>query len=321
MAMNVLTDQKVVGRIVQNGEFCFEFGDNYIGSGTQGACLADGYISQLASRSGFLIEDMDYAFRADARVAYQGGEPFIEILCLDSINALHCERNNDAAAIRSGVHIYFHRAEQGELRFFAGTPIRGLRIVIKDKFFNERPIRGFSWEPADFSVYGQTKDTLLQNPKLRVIFSQIRGSIHSGMERELYYESKIAELLCVFAETTNSGADKPCLPDADMAAVEKARAILDERFSDAPTIARIAFITGTSQTKLQNDFKTAFGCTIHDYLQAVRMARALDLIEHTEAPLYIIAKEVGCKNPGRFAEIFKNAYGMTPDIYRRNLYG
>jgi hypothetical protein len=111
---------------------------------------------------------MDYAFREDSRVAYQAGEPFVEILCLDSVNALHCERNQDAAAIRSGVYIYFHRAEQGELRFFAGTPIRGLRIVIKDRFFNERPFR---------------------------------GSIRSGMERELYYESKIAELLCVFAES------------------------------------------------------------------------------------------------------------------------
>jgi transcriptional regulator GlxA family with amidase domain len=156
---------------------------------------------------------------------------------------------------------------------------------------------------------------------LRVIFSQIRGSIRSGMERELYYESKIAELLCVFAEITDQGPgpDKPRLPDADMAAVEKARAILDERFSDAPNIAQLAFITGTSRTKLQNDFKTAFGRTLHAYLQTVRMAKALDLIEHTEAPLYIVAKEIGCKNPGRFAESFKNTYGITPQIYRRNL--
>jgi AraC-like DNA-binding protein len=321
MAMNNLTDQKVAGRIVRNGEFCFEFGEDRLDCKTRGACLADGCISQLASRSGFLIEDMDYAFRADSRVAYQGGEPFIEILCLDSINALHCERNNNVAAVRSGVHIYLHRENQGELRFFAGTPIRGLRIVIKDKFFSERPVRGFPQEPADFQVFGQMKDIFLQNPKLRIIFSQIRGSIRSGMEQELYYESKIAELLCVFAEITDPGSDKPQLPDADMAAVEKVRTILDERFPEAPTIARIAFMTGTSRTKLQNDFKAAFGRTIHEYLQAVRMAKALDLVEHTETPLYIVAKEIGCKNPGRFAEIFKDTYGITPQIYRRNLHG
>jgi hypothetical protein len=60
------------------------------------------------------------------------------------------------------------------------------------------------------------------------------------MERELYYESKIAELLCVFAEITDPGADKPQLSDADMAAVEKARTILDERFSEAPTATYIS---------------------------------------------------------------------------------
>jgi AraC-like DNA-binding protein len=319
--MNVLTDQKVVGRIVQNGEFCFELGETRAGCGTRGTCLADGCISRLASRSGFLIEDMDYAFREDSRIAYQGGEPFIEILCLDSIHALHCERNNDAAAIKSGVHIYFHREDRGELRFFAGTPIRGLRIVIKDKFFNEHPFRGFPREPEGLSLPGQAENKLLQNPQLRVIFSQIRGSIRSGMERDLYYESKIAELLCVFAEITDPMTDKSRLSDADMAAVEQARAILDERFSDAPNIARLAFMTGTSRTKLQNDFKAVFGCTIHNYLQALRMAKALELIEHTETPLYIVAKEVGCRNPGRFAEIFRNTYGITPRIYRRNLHG
>jgi transcriptional regulator GlxA family with amidase domain len=51
------------------------------------------------------------------------------------------------------------------------------------------------------------------------------------------------------------------------------------------------------------------------------MAKALDRVEHTETPLYAIAGEVGYKKPGRFAEIFKKTYGITPAVHRRNLNG
>jgi AraC-like DNA-binding protein len=168
-------------------------------------------------------------------------------------------------------------------------------------------------------LFDQMKNKFLQNPKLRVIFSQIRESIHTGLEDEIYiyYESKIIELLYAFSELNRAASFQRYLSNNDMNAVEKTKLILGDRFSDAPTIAQLAVLTGTSQAKLQRDFKAVMGHTIHDYLQAVRMARALDMIERTENPLYVIAKEAGFNHPGRFAEVFKNVYGVNPDLYRR----
>jgi transcriptional regulator GlxA family with amidase domain len=179
-------------------------------------------------------------------------------------------------------------------------------------------IQRFPLKTLDFLFSDQVKNKCLKNPKLLVVFSQIKDSIRSGVEYEAYYESKIIELLCIFSEANNAAPDKRRLSDADMAAVEKVQAILEEHFTEAPKIARLAVMTGTSPAKLQKDFKMVLGRTIHDYLQEIRMAKALDMIEHTENPLYIIANKVGCKNPGRFSEIFKETYGITPDMYRRN---
>jgi AraC-like DNA-binding protein len=190
--------------------------------------------------------------------------------------------------------------------------------MLKDRFFSDYLMRRFPQETPDFLFSGQMKSKCLKNPKLLVVFSQIKDSMRSGVESEAYYESKIIELLCIFSEASNAAPDKRRLSDADMAAVEKAQAILEEHFSEAPKIARLAVMTGTNPAKLQKDFKMALGRTIHDYLQEIRMAKALDMIEHTENPLYIIANAVGCKNPGRFSEIFKKAYGITPYMYRRN---
>jgi AraC-like DNA-binding protein len=310
-----------VGRIVQNGEFCFELGDNCIDCDEQETCFAVGYVKQLAFGNNFLVEDMAYSFISETNVAYQAKEPFIEILCLDSVDALNCERGNDAATIQSGVHIHFHRECRGELRFSAGTPIRGVRIVVKDRFFSDYLIPRFPMKTLDFLFSDQMKDKCLKNPKLLLVFSQIKDSIRSGVECEAYYESKIIELLCIFSEANNAAPDKRPLSGEDMAAVEKAQTILEECFSEAPKIARLSVMTGTSPAKLQNDFKAAFGRTIHDYLQEVRMAKALDMIEHTEKPLYTIAKEVGFRNPSRFSALFKETYGVTPDRYRRNFHG
>jgi methylphosphotriester-DNA--protein-cysteine methyltransferase len=119
-------------------------------------------------------------------------------------------------------------------------------------------------------------------------------------------------------DTRTPPAKRP-LFGTDMAAVEKAKKILDEQLRTAPKIAELARLTGTSLAKLQKDFKTAFGVTIHAYVQTERASRTLERIERSDEPLYIIAQDVGCKKPSRFTEIFKKIYGMTPVEYRRKM--
>jgi transcriptional regulator GlxA family with amidase domain len=107
------------------------------------------------------------------------------------------------------------------------------------------------------------------------------------------------------------------LNEADLRAVSLAKLIIDERVSDPPKIAELAFLTGTGVTKLQIDFKLAFGHTIHDHVQRARLKEALYKIENSDEPLYSIAKSVGCKNFGHFSRIFKSAFGVAPSEYRR----
>jgi AraC-like DNA-binding protein len=46
------------------------------------------------------------------------------------------------------------------------------------------------------------------------------------------------------------------------------------------------------------------------------MTEALAKVENTDEPLYAIARDIGCKNPSRFSELFKKTYGVTPTEYR-----
>jgi transcriptional regulator GlxA family with amidase domain len=104
-----------------------------------------------------------------------------------------------------------------------------------------------------------------------------------------------------------------------MKAMNMAKAMIDGRISDAPKVTELARLTGRCATKLQNDFRTAFGCTIHDYVQKARMTEALSKMADAGIPLYAISRAVGFKQPSRFTEIFRRTYGISPSEYRNSL--
>jgi AraC family transcriptional regulator of arabinose operon len=83
-----------------------------------------------------------------------------------------------------------------------------------------------------------------------------------------------------------------------------------------PTIRELARITATSPTKLQQDFRQAFGCTIHHCKQQRRMALAALLLEHSDKTVSQIAREVGLNKAGHFSAIFKRYHGISPTDYR-----
>jgi transcriptional regulator GlxA family with amidase domain len=60
----------------------------------------------------------------------------------------------------------------------------------------------------------------------------------------------------------------------DMRAVDKVREIVTAKMCECPRIAELARMTSTSASKLQADFKTATGMTIHDYVCEERMKHA-----------------------------------------------
>jgi Mn-dependent DtxR family transcriptional regulator/AraC-like DNA-binding protein len=155
---------------------------------------------------------------------------------------------------------------------------------------------------------------------LRLVFNQIRQSLEAGIDSEIYYAGKILELLFLTASHAQ-GIEAPrrslrILTNEDMIAVNAAKRLIDSRLGRAPLISELTSLTNTSAAKLQRDFQTACGCTLHGYVQQIRMKAALQKIEDTTEPIYQIAESVGCKNPGRFSELFRQAYGLTPSEYR-----
>lgn len=282
---------------------------------------ATGHVKQLAFENKFHVSLMDYAFRCFTRKDYTSSNQFIEILYFESIKAESWEYEFGKYPVHAGVSTYVNQKRRGKLVFSPDTPVRGVRIMIFEEFYLQYLKERFPGNYLDINALIKMNYKNYFGPELLLVLKQIKTSMESDISSELYHEGKIMEILYLIAAKASavlfSGhPDRRRLTEEDFIAVNKAKAIIDERLSASPKISELAFLTNTSVAKLQNDFQLAFGSTIHRYVLNVRMKEALHKIESSDAPIYSIAKSVGCKNPSRFAELFKKAYGISPVEYR-----
>jgi AraC-like DNA-binding protein len=288
--------------------------DCFLGDGD----VAEGYIKQIEFPGKYLVECMNYCFRCFVAKRFHLTPAFIELLCLDSIDYSVHEDEADELCATSGMRVVIAGGKSGELVFSPNIPIRGVRVVVHETFFQDVICNKFHTETSDI-FKGD-----LSNPALRLVFSQIKQSMESGITSEMYYTGKILELL--FLTTSHARTIEAqhinlrALSDDDVIAVNAAKNLIDTRLDKPPLIKELAASTNTSASKLQRDFKTAFGCTLNGYAQQARMEAALQKIENTADPIYRIAESVGCKNPSRFSELFKQTYGLTPSEYRSTIY-
>ncbi|MGC4020363.1 MAG: AraC family transcriptional regulator [Muricomes sp.] len=284
--------------------------------------LASGHVKQLAFKSKFLISYMDYAFHYPTRKDYTLSNQFIEILYLESIQAESWEYELGRFPVQTGISTYVNQKRPGKLIFLPHTPIRGIRIMIFEEFYLQYLRERFSDNDLNIRNLIKMNYKIYGASELQPALSQIKHSIENGVSSELYYEGKIMEILYLLTnkanETFSPGhTSKRRLTEEDLLAVRKAKALIDGQLSAPPKISELAALTNTSATKLQSDFQLAFGSTIHRYVSESRMKEAIHKIDGTDEPIYSIAKSVGCKNPSRFAELFKKTYGITPTEYRK----
>ena len=72
-----------------------------------------------------------------------------------------------------------------------------------------------------------------------------------------------------------------------------------------------------SKNSLYAAFGEHHGTTVTEYITSVRLDRAKELLQNTEAPVYEIAERVGINNYTYFCKLFKKKEGISPIKYRK----
>ena len=83
------------------------------------------------------------------------------------------------------------------------------------------------------------------------------------------------------------------------------------------TLESLAEEIGISRAALARRFKALVGQPMFEYLTALRMQRAKELLQETSLPLHEIASRVGYESDLAFARTFRRQVGTTPTRYRK----
>jgi len=101
-------------------------------------------------------------------------------------------------------------------------------------------------------------------------------------------------------------------------AVSRARLYLEEHFSDPNLMLQdAAEAVHLSQSHLSTIFTQETGMTFTQYLTALRIAKAKELLENSEKRSSQIALDVGYIDAHYFSYLFKKNTGVTPGEYRK----
>lgn len=87
----------------------------------------------------------------------------------------------------------------------------------------------------------------------------------------------------------------------------------EERFS----LEDLAKRTGYSTEHMSRKFKAEMGCSLPDYIRAVRMERAKTLLANGDIPIQEIAETLQFSSRGHFSDVFRKTVGQSPAEYRR----
>ncbi|MDA3872951.1 MAG: helix-turn-helix transcriptional regulator [Kiritimatiellae bacterium] len=104
--------------------------------------------------------------------------------------------------------------------------------------------------------------------------------------------------------------------DRGAAAAEHAKQFMRECCHEKLSLTQIAWEVHLSGEHLERLFKKHYGVTVFDYLDALRIEKAKDLLRTTDLPVVRIAPVCGFSSANLLGRHFKSRTGMTPLGFR-----
>ena len=154
------------------------------------------------------------------------------------------------------------------------------------------------------------------NP-LRVI--EIITSLEKELEKrdllsETMIKCRMTELITYCARHKSTYVDN----DFRNPVIERIVTYINKSYAENITLAAAANEMRMSSVYLSRLFKATTGFTFKEYLTAVRIKRAKELLSETSLPVKEIAAQCGFNDSNYFSHAFRGETGITPLGYRKS---
>ena len=158
------------------------------------------------------------------------------------------------------------------------------------------------------------------------------GGVYSSMDLSLYLVEKFCchEVALQCAKALLINMPRPCqsgyavLPISrphDDEKIRRAEVYMEENYARDISIEELARDLNMSTRNFIRRFKSATGRLPGNYLQAMRVAIAKEMLEGGARSVQVVSTAVGYEDAAFFRGVFKRCTGMTPGAYRENFTG
>jgi AraC family transcriptional regulator len=187
--------------------------------------------------------------------------------------------------------------------------------------FSRGDVRGLLIEPSDAQVAAIRPHSAVLDERLSFhggLLSGIARRVHDEMRRmdataPLAIEGLLLELVAgasrLREQNRGSGRRPHWLDDA--------RELIHLELGARPSLSGLAQSVGVHPVTLARAFRRAFGCTVGEYVRALRIERATHQLAQTELSLAEIALAAGFSDQSHFSNLFRRHTGLSPFRYRQ----
>jgi AraC-like DNA-binding protein len=163
------------------------------------------------------------------------------------------------------------------------------------------------------------EEEFLKHPWLKSTLDQLSGEFMSQQPGAELVVNKLTEVVLVELIRINFGREEQsqfilALSDKRIA---KALQRLHNELHMTWTLEKMAEEVGMSRAAFAKRFKELVGQAMFEYLTALRVQRARELLQETKLPIYEISGQVGYESELAFTKTFKKHVGTTPTRYRK----
>jgi AraC-like DNA-binding protein len=285
------------------------------------AKIAEGLVLVWGDPQSHCFIDSDIIFHIPLMERYYFQQKGIQISFIDDMTGTYYQSKAELSQAHEGLFCAVNNIPKPWFhRYPAEARQKVYSIIITESFFSDfrlsLPHNG--WDRLARFINNQK--TFI--PALAVLCQEIKNTTIGDETFEFYFRGKVIEAIGLLLDYTLKMERKsfPAVSEKSRAAAKDALQILNDAYANPPVIEVLAQSVGIDKKTLQNAFKQLAGQSVHDYVQSLRMEKALSLLEEKSLHIEKIAKMLGYQSKINFYKAFECTYGCKPNEIRKLLF-
>ncbi|MCG9791610.1 helix-turn-helix domain-containing protein [Flavobacterium algicola] len=282
--------------------------------------------SSLVSRNLVLL-DIELFFEYPKTIDFNvtGESVLLNFICCNNVKCAIENFEGEMYEVENTQNIIYAVDFSGQYDVPAFEQIKYFTIILSAEYYAELINKNWNLHPKFSKDILRKINTTLSpnylpfNPAIQWVIHEIKNCKYEGAMKKMYIETKVKELVVLQIESLLNTIDEKLIVDSDdYDKLHEAKLILENNFTNAPTLPELSRIIALNEFKLKKGFKACFQTTVKGYITKLRMEYAKNLFRNKTLNVGEVAEKCGYKDVSHFSSAFKLFYGFTPVSFRKN---